>query len=333
MTLINRISYDGPPPDRDKEQAPWLVCRFPRENLVLGSQLIVNRNQEVVVFHDGKVLGVFGPGAHTLSFATLPLLQRFLKSPPDIRTPINAEVYFVNKAAQLDVKWGTFEPLRITDPRYQIIVRVRAYGQFSAKISDTRNFVSQVVGTFHDAHLLDCETVSGYLRRLVGTKVKNTIADMMINKKTSIVDIMASVDSVSIACREKVMGEFDRFGMNLLSFLVESISVPEEDMAEVRELQRKLIELTEALKKSSSEGDLPRAKHLCAELVLLTAKQGDYTEMLKYLPVLKDYAKEEEKAAIEDLMQRMSYRQERGIKPGKEFLEELEILAYQVKMK
>ncbi|MCL0088345.1 protein kinase, partial [Dehalococcoidia bacterium] len=102
------------------------------------------------------------------------------------------------------------------------------------------------------------------------------------------------------------------------------------------ELQRALagylkVQLTESLKKS--RGDLTRSRLFCADLVLLTAKQGDYTEMLKYLSALKGYAKEEEKAEIENVMQGVCHRQKRGIEPGEEILREIEILAKRVLMK
>ncbi|MCL0082455.1 serine/threonine protein kinase, partial [Dehalococcoidia bacterium] len=102
------------------------------------------------------------------------------------------------------------------------------------------------------------------------------------------------------------------------------------------ELQRALagylkVQLTESLKKS--RGDLTRSRLFCADLVLLTAKQGDYTEMLKYLSALKGYAKEEEKAEIENVMQGICHRQKRGIEPGEEILREIEILAKRVLMK
>ncbi|MCL0056204.1 SPFH domain-containing protein [Dehalococcoidia bacterium] len=334
MALIDCIKYDGLPTGQDGEQAPWLAYRLHCENLVPGTQLIVNRNQEAVLFHRGNVLGVFGPGAHTLSVANLPLFQTLVKPPLGVRTSISAEVYFVNKVAKLDVKWGTIEPLQITDPRYQIMVRVRAYGQFKFSILDSRNFVSQIAAPLHSNQLLDYQTASDYLRRLVVTKVKDSIADMMINKNTSIVDIMASVDSVSIACREKVATEFDRFGVAALSFLIESINVPEEDMAEVRELQRELAQsLAVEYKESLKKGDLTRSKLLCVKLVLLAAQHGDYTELSKYLPILKGYAKEEDKAAIENLIQGIRYRQERGIEPGEELLRDIEILTNQVEMK
>ena len=334
MALINCVKYDGPPTGPDGEDVPWLVYKVPSADLVLGSQLIVNRSQEAVLFHDGNVLDVFGPGTHTLSVANLPLSQRVIDLPSNAKLPISTEVYFVNKTATLDVKWGTFEPLQIIDPTHRIIVRVRGYGQFIAKISDARNFVSQIVGVLHGNQDLDYETLSDYLRRSTVAELKDTIAGMMTNKKTSIVDIIASVDSVSIACREKVASEFDRFGVEVLSFYIESISIPEEDMAEVRELQKKRARsLAAEYEESRNKGDLTRSKLFCADLVLLAAKQGDYTEMLKCLSALKGYAKAEEKAEIESLIKQISYRKEQGMEMNEELLSGIKVLTYQVQMK
>ena len=105
------------------------------------------------------------------------------------------------------------------------------------------------------------------------------------------------------------------------------------------ELQRALagylkVQLTESLKKSSSSGDLTKSRLFCADLVLLTAKQGDYTEMLKYLSALKGYAKEEDKAQIENVIQGIYHRQKKGIEPGEEeHIREIEILTKRVLMK
>lgn len=229
---MNCIKYDGPPIGQDGEQVMWLAYRLHYENLVPGIQLIVNRNQESVLFHHENVFAVFGPGVHTLSVADIPF---------GVRSPISVEIYFVNKMAKLDVEWGTFKPLQITDPIYQITLRVRAYGQFTIRILNSRNFISQIAAVLYGNQLLDYQTVSKHLKRLAVTKVKDTIADMMINKKTSIEDIMTSVDSVSIVCRKKVATEFDRLGIAALSFLIESINVPEEDMALVREMQKEKV--------------------------------------------------------------------------------------------
>ncbi len=234
MALIDRIKYDGPPASIDGKQIPWLVYKFPSEDLVLGSQLIVNKSQEAVFFKGGNALDVFGPGTHTLSSANLPLLKKLVNLPFGGKTPFSAEVYFVNKVAKLDLKWGTTDPFQVTEPKYKIVVRVRGFGQFGIKISDSRNFVAQIVGSLHGNQVSDYGTVSSYFKGLVMTKVKDTIANMVINKKTSILDITASIDSISTVCRERVTGEFDRFGIEVLNFFVESINVPEEDMVRLK---------------------------------------------------------------------------------------------------
>ena len=88
-----------------------------------------------------------------------------------------------------------------------------------------------------------------------------------------------------------------------------------------------------AYRQSLKKGDLRCSKVSCVKLVLQVLQQADYTELLKYLPILKGYAKEEDKAAIENLIQGIRYRQERGIEPGEELLRDIEILTNQVQMK
>ncbi|MFX0137567.1 MAG: SPFH domain-containing protein [Candidatus Hodarchaeota archaeon] len=236
MAFIDRIKYDGPPPSPGGEQVAWLVYKFPSENLVLGTQLIVNKSQEAVFFKDGNALDIFGPGRHTLSTANIPLLQKLVNIPFGGKTPFTAEIYFVNKVAKLDMKWGTTDPFQVTEPRYQIIVRIRGFGRFGIKISDSRNFVTQIVGALHGDQVSDYQMVSSYFKGLVTAKIKDTLADLIVNKKTSVLDITASIDSISNTCQEKVKSEFDRFGIEVLNFFIESINVPEEDLTKLRKI-------------------------------------------------------------------------------------------------
>lgn len=236
MAFIDRIKYDGPPTSMDGSQVPWLVYKFPSESIVIGSQLIVNKSQEAIFFKGGNALDVFGPGTHTLSTANLPLLQKLINLPFGGKTPFTAEIYFINKVAKLDMKWGTTDPFQILEPRFNLIVKVRAFGQFGMKISDTRNFVTQIVGALHADQVSDYQNVSKYFKGLILTKVKDTIADIIVNKKMSVLDITASLDSISTTCRERITSEFDRFGIEVLNFYIESINVPDEDLRRIKKI-------------------------------------------------------------------------------------------------
>ena len=68
MELIDRVKYDA-------EDDSVFVWKYPSEDLVLGSQVIVNQSQEVKFVKGGEVLDTLGPGTHTLSTGNIPLLN------------------------------------------------------------------------------------------------------------------------------------------------------------------------------------------------------------------------------------------------------------------
>lgn len=45
MAIIDRIKYDG-----DLNNSQWLIYKYPSEEFVLGSQLIINQGQEALFF-------------------------------------------------------------------------------------------------------------------------------------------------------------------------------------------------------------------------------------------------------------------------------------------
>lgn len=68
-------------------------------------------------------------GTYTLKTENLPLLNKLVNLPFGGESPFQAEVWFVNQIALLDCKWGTPSPIPIEDPKYGVIVPIRAFGQ------------------------------------------------------------------------------------------------------------------------------------------------------------------------------------------------------------
>ena len=151
MSIIDRVKFDGP--------ASVLVWRHPPDDLTWGTQVIVNQAQEAVFFSGGQALDVLGPGTHTLKTANIPLLRGLIKAPFGGQTPFAAEVYYVNKAVNLDVKWGTANPIPVLDPKFNVFLPVRAFGQFGVQVADTRSFVVQLSGTLNE---FTVENLSNY---------------------------------------------------------------------------------------------------------------------------------------------------------------------------
>ncbi|MHB2025576.1 MAG: SPFH domain-containing protein [Elusimicrobiota bacterium] len=223
MSIIDRVKYDGP--------AEVLVWRHPPDDLSWGTQVIVNQSQEAVFFKGGQALDVLGPGTHTLHTANVPLLRSIISAPFGGRTPFAAEIYFVNKAAHLDVKWGTKPPIPIQDPKFGVFVPIRAFGQFGVQIQDSKMFVSQISGTL-EAFTLDA--LSEYFRGALLARAKDYIAQTIINRKIGILEISAHLEEMSQDLNRGLAGDFARFGVLLLNFYLDSVDVPDDDDTVVR---------------------------------------------------------------------------------------------------
>lgn len=225
MSLIDRIAYE-PEKTGNFRDENTLVWRWPSDHLTLGSQLIVNQSQEAIFFKGGQALDLFGPGTHTLAADNLPLVQKIVNLPFGGRTPFTAEVYFINKHAKLDMKWGTSDPFRITDPLYHIIIPVRSYGQLGIRIDDSRSFLTQIVGTLHH---WEADKIHNYFQGVVVTKTKDCIAKYILEKKISAIGIASKLDEISKEIDQSLKDEFARFGIEVVNFFVMSINVPDDD--------------------------------------------------------------------------------------------------------
>ena len=82
-------------------------------------------------------------------------------------------------------------------------------------------------------------------RGLLITKIKDTIANSVINNKLSIFEITASIDLISELCKKRVVDEFNRFGIEVVNFFIESINVPSEDIQRLRDIMERKAAFTQ----------------------------------------------------------------------------------------
>ncbi|QHI72356.1 SPFH domain-containing protein [Aminipila terrae] len=218
MAIVEVVKYNGSP-----DVFAW---KFPSEELGTWTQLIVNESQEAILFKGGEALDVFGRGRYTLETPNIPILNNIINLPFGGKSPFTAEVWYVNKVNSLDIKWGTPSPIQLQDPKYQIFVPVRSFGQFGIQIDDSRKFLIKLVGTLS---VLDKDSIVKFFRGVYLTKVKDAISSYLIHKKISILEINAYLEELSDSLKEKIQPVLEEYGIKLVNFLVNDISVPEED--------------------------------------------------------------------------------------------------------
>lgn len=233
MAIVEVLKFES--------DATIFAWKHPNSELATWTQLIVSETQEAVLMKNGQITDVFGPGHYKLSTDNLPILQKLINIPFGGNSPFSAEVWFINKAFALDIKWGTTTPIQVQDPKYGIFVPLRAFGQFGIQIEDSKKFLLKLVGTMP---FFNTKTMTDYFKGLYVTRVKDRLSTCLVSSKTSILEINSHLDELSEALCEQLQQEFADFGIKIHSFYINDISVPENDPA-VKQLKSALAKKAE----------------------------------------------------------------------------------------
>ncbi len=141
--IFDVVEYPNAMPDE-------IVHRFPETgpgNFRIGSQVIVREYQSAVFFRDGNAMDVFGPGRHTIVTYNVPLLIDKIGALFNEKTPFPAEVYFLNMREFADRKWGTAQPIIVSNPNMGLgVALLQGYGTYSFQVNDPQQFINQIVG-------------------------------------------------------------------------------------------------------------------------------------------------------------------------------------------
>lgn len=251
---VSVIRYEG-----DNTTFVW---KHPIEDFNLGSQLVVHESQEAVFFLNGEALDTFGPGRHTLETENLPVLKKIYSLPTDSQIPFHAEVYFINKAVQMGMKWGTDSRVSFIDPVTGIPFDIGASGEMNLQVSDSRKLLFKLVGTVGGlsagggdflpapekgfaseepgsmkAVLSVSKGNSGqilkglraYFRAPLMTEIKSYLAAVIKEQHINILEIDAHMGALSEALRARISPKLEEYGLTIAQFYITNIALPEND--------------------------------------------------------------------------------------------------------
>ncbi len=230
MAIIDRVKFDG------LRTRDWIVYKYPAEDLVYGTQLIVGEGQAAIFVKGGQVCDVFYSGTYTLDAKNLPILKSIVNLPFGGRTPFSAEIFFLNITTKLDMYWGTSDPIQIIDPKYFTKLRVRAFGQLGLRINDYIKFFTELIGVVGPSEIVKYNVIMEYFKGILVQKIKTIIANIIINEKISALEITAKLDSISHLAKDKISSEFGKYGLTIVNFFIKSINFPDEDFEEINDI-------------------------------------------------------------------------------------------------
>jgi len=199
-----------------------LAWRFPMQDREIqnGGSLTVRESQVAVFVNEGKVADVFGPGRHTLTTATLPVLTYLKNWDKLFKSPFKSDVYFFSTRQQVDQRWGTTQPVTIRDKDFGA-VRLRAFGNYSYRIADPKLFHTEISGT------RDTYTVADLDGQLRGLMLQH-ISDAVASSGVAFLDLAANQVEFAKALLEATAPAFEKLGLKLEAVTMQSVSLPED---------------------------------------------------------------------------------------------------------
>ena len=205
--------------ETDEETLSW---RFPMQDREIqnGAMLTVRESQLALFVNEGVIADLFQPGMYRLNTGTLPLLTNLQHWDKLFASPFKSDVYFFSTRQKLDRKWGTPNPVTIRDKDFGM-VRLRAFGIYAYRLADAVRFHGTVSGT---TERYTTEKLEGQLRN----SIVGHIADLFGESGVPFIDMAANQEEFGRALASRVRPLFEDYGLQLDSFTVQSISLPEE---------------------------------------------------------------------------------------------------------
>lgn len=170
-----------------------------RENAIRWGSSLRVKDGEVAVFvykHDDGTMQdyIVGPFDQTIKTANFPVLASIVGLAYDGGTPFQAEVYFINLAQIVQVKFGVpfFD---VYDPRFDDFgVPVAVRGTISFKITDYRQFIK-----LHRLSNFNLDDFQKQIRDVVARYVKDTVANAPAMNSIPLVRIESKTSEINDA--------------------------------------------------------------------------------------------------------------------------------------
>lgn len=225
MDISQVINFQGSP--------DGLVWKSPIEDFNTTSILIVPETHVALLVVNGNACDLFPPGRHTLETPNIPLVKKIINIPTNGKTSFPCKVFYINKVHQMDITWGIPGEITLNDPLYDIFLHIGMCGNMNFRINDdgARQFMLKLVGFRAD---FDSKQMVSRFRGIIKQYVKSAISKIMNVGKVSYFDMNENLFEISEVVKEQLIPIFIDYGVDVLQFNIEAITVPDEDFEAVK---------------------------------------------------------------------------------------------------
>src|SRR6185312_15884176 len=247
-------------PDSAKD---YWVYKHPDQNIPNHAQLTVDSDEVALFFKDGKFVGSFSAGRHTLDASNIPFLGLLIDKLTGGDVFI-CEVYFVTTREMPSIKFGTSIG-DIQDPQTQLRVRLMVYGEFSAKVVDPTKFVIGIVGQ----RATDNDSFLGWFKSQVQKVMKDGIAELIVKQNWPLMKVTsgAYTEEIEATTLENVRKNIEPYGVEIIRFGDFSITMDQAD-------KDRLDKLIERFAYVNASGGMAGYQQLAQAEMMMGAAEG-----------------------------------------------------------
>lgn len=204
-----------------------LIWRQPEEDFNTNSTLVVMPGEEAIFINQGVIEQVFENGTYKLSTNNYPFISRLKNAFSGGISTFNCVVYFVRKAQNVEIKWGTDSPIQVRDKVLGIATKLRAHGSYKIQIDNAGKFLETLVG--NNIQYQTQEDLNKYFISQFQSKIKSTVASEISKSETEVLGIDSRLDEFSELIQPKINELLQANGLKCVAFSIMAIDIDDEN--------------------------------------------------------------------------------------------------------
>jgi membrane protease subunit (stomatin/prohibitin family) len=195
-----------------------------------ASKLIVGPGQGCIFVYEGKVEAVFDSERMVeLKTANIPFWTTITKFMQAFVSEHKVGLYFFKRTEIVNQKWGTTSMIKYEDPKYKFPVGLRAFGNYSFKMTDPGAFFVNIVGGAGRYAVED-------FRQVMGARIIQPLTDFFAESKYTYTDIDAKREELAQGIAAKLKQDFAVLGFEIKDFRIEGTSFDDDTMRRINRI-------------------------------------------------------------------------------------------------
>ena len=184
-----------------------------------GTAVVVKPNQTALLVYKGQIGDVLVPGTHIIKTENLPIISRLANWKFGFQNPLRCEIWFFARNVFPARRWGTPQPV-VHDFEGTGPLSIRAYGNYSILIEDTKKLYLNLIGSRVSYDITDIE-------EMIQGQILETLPQAM-PASTRLAELNSRQPEIALNLQKMLKDRFSEFGITIEKLQVLSLVPPRE---------------------------------------------------------------------------------------------------------